>query len=132
MTSCTLQQCVSLLLHSLISCLISLIPCRRPATVIKYYHAEFPLQEAEIALLYDLIAMRLCISVVTSAERKQQEPDNAYLTISEQPAWALLRQLQAMNPAMVENCFRRACGMQPKPYTTQQIQALRERHLAPN
>ncbi|HAP65264.1 MAG TPA: peptidase M23, partial [Cytophagales bacterium] len=56
------------------------------------YHAEFPLQEAELEALHTLVAMRLVVSVTKSAINRTKEPENEYLQISEKPAWALLTQ----------------------------------------
>ena len=68
-------------------------PLSAAAQVVAGYHAAFPLSEAELEVLYPLICSRLCISVVNSAYQQKVEPGNAYLTISEKPAWTLLEQL---------------------------------------
>ena len=82
--------------------------------IIKAYHAQFPLQPDEINLLYDLIAMRLCMSVVNSAERKRQHPADPYLTISEAPAWDLLSKWHKINPKTARTLFYQACGLVPE------------------
>ncbi len=88
-------------------------PLAAALPVISGYHEVWPLTEAEIESLYDFIAMRLCLSVVISAEQKTQEPDNAYLIISEKPAWELLRRWQDIHPRFAHYSFRRACGLPP-------------------
>ena len=85
-------------------------PLAAAATVIKAYHAVFPLQEAELAVLFDLICMRLCVSVVNSALRKQENPEDAYLVISERPAWQLLKKLHGVSANHALSCFHAACG----------------------
>lgn len=87
------------------------------AQVIGGYHAAYPLMEAELALLYDLVAMRLCTSVALSAYRKTRFPDNAYLTVSETPAWAALERLAAINPRLFHYAMRAACGLPACPRT---------------
>lgn len=80
------------------------------------YHKAFPLEEAELELLYTLVAMRLVISVTKSAINKIQEPDNTYLLISEKPAWDLLSKWRAIPPQYAHYSFRAACGLTPVPH----------------
>lgn len=93
-------------------------PLAAAAAVIAGYHAEYPLSEAEIALLFPLIVMRLAVSVTNSALRKTLEPDDPYLTISEAPAWAALEQLDRIQPPFAHYVFRHACGLPPVPHAT--------------
>lgn len=86
-------------------------PLAAAATIIKAYHAVFPLEAREINLLFDLITMRLCTSVVNSAVRKKENPSDPYLVISEKPAWKLLNQLQGTDASFARDLFRRACGL---------------------
>lgn len=99
-------------------------PLSAAAQVVAGYHAAFPLSEAELEVLYPLICSRLCISVVNSAYQQKVEPDNAYLTISEKPAWTLLEQLVNIHPRLAYYTFRHACGLQPCPSTTALVQWL--------
>ena len=80
------------------------------------YYQKFPLQEAELAVLYTLVAMRLVISVTKSAINKRQEPDNTYLLISEKSAWAVLKHWQTIPAAFAHFSFRHACGFSPVPH----------------
>jgi 4-aminobutyrate aminotransferase-like enzyme/Ser/Thr protein kinase RdoA (MazF antagonist) len=90
-------------------------PLAAAAHVVAGYHKAFPLNEAEIEALYPLICARLCISVVNSAYQQKVEPQNDYLTISEQPAWALLEQLVDVHPRLAHYTFRHACHLPPYP-----------------
>ncbi len=83
--------------------------------VVGGYHEALPLSEEEIALLPSLIAIRLCISVALSAYQQAQEPDNAYLSVSERPAWDLLARLAEMPPGLLHYALRAACGLEPHP-----------------
>jgi 4-aminobutyrate aminotransferase-like enzyme/Ser/Thr protein kinase RdoA (MazF antagonist) len=74
------------------------------------FHAEYPLREEELDLLFDLIRARLVISVTMSATRREKVGDNPYLAISEAPAWRLLRRMDAMNPRFAAAILRHACG----------------------
>jgi 4-aminobutyrate aminotransferase-like enzyme/Ser/Thr protein kinase RdoA (MazF antagonist) len=102
-------------------------PLAAAAQVVAGYHQAFPLHEAEIALLYPLICARLSVSVTNSAYRKTLEPDDPYLTISEQPAWTALEQLAGINPRFAHYTFRQACGLAPVPHSAAVVGWLRER-----
>lgn len=78
--------------------------------VISGYHKILPLEETEIERLYWLIAARLCMSVCHSASEKLRQPENKYITISEKPAWELLRKWVTINPVFVVSHFRKAAG----------------------
>ena len=90
-------------------------PLRAAAHMVRGYHGAYPLQAAELAVLYDLIVARLCSSVLVSAFRSTIEPDNAYLQISEAPAWDLLETLADIHPRFACYTFREACGLDPDP-----------------
>lgn len=90
-------------------------PLGAASTLIAAFHAEYPLEEAEVDLLFDLIMARLVISVSISATRKAQVEDNPYLAISEAPAWTLLRRMAAMNRRLATAILRRACGFDAVP-----------------
>ncbi len=68
------------------------------ADVLKGYHRVYPLNDSEIAVLFDLICLRLCTSVCMSAQERSLAPDNEYLAISEQPAWHTLKKLAEIDP----------------------------------
>jgi 4-aminobutyrate aminotransferase-like enzyme/Ser/Thr protein kinase RdoA (MazF antagonist) len=79
------------------------------------YHKIYPLHSDELDLLFDLIAMRLVISVTLSASRRDRVKDNAYLNISEAPAWAALERLRAMDPMLATGLVRHVCGLEAAP-----------------
>jgi len=83
------------------------------AQVVAGYHREFPLREEEIALLYPLIGMRLAVSAVNSARRKSLKPGDAYVTVSEAPAWEAVERLAKIFPRFANYTFRCACGLGP-------------------
>lgn len=85
-------------------------PIEAAAHVVRGYHQELPVTEREIDILFYLIAIRLCISVVMSAGSKKQNPDNTYLDATEPLAWQLLDELIAINPLKVTNRFRQQSG----------------------
>jgi 4-aminobutyrate aminotransferase-like enzyme/Ser/Thr protein kinase RdoA (MazF antagonist) len=91
-------------------------PLTSAAHVVRGYHAVHPLSEAEIALLYPLMLTRLAASVTNSAHRKLSEPDNAYLLVSEAPAWAALKRCEAIHPRLAHYTLRHACGLPAVPH----------------
>ncbi len=83
------------------------------AQFITAYHAEFPLLEMELEVLFDLVCMRLCMSVCISSRRSREFADNDYLLVSQGPALALLSRLANINPEFATLWFRSACGLRP-------------------
>jgi Ser/Thr protein kinase RdoA (MazF antagonist) len=63
------------------------------------FERELPLTIDEGAVVADLVALRLCMSVSLSAHQSRLAPDDPYLTISEAPAWKLLATLADEMPA---------------------------------
>lgn len=94
------------------------------------YHHVYPLTETELAVLYPLITMRLCMSVCISAYQQALQPENRYLSVSEAPAWALLEQLVTIPPNLAHYRLRAACGLPPIPHSTVTIDWLHERQTA--
>lgn len=84
-------------------------PLRAAQALVGGYHRALPLTESEIGLLFDLICMRLCMSVCICAHQRRLEPDNDYLSIDEQQSWNLLGRLQEIayaeaREAMLDTC----------------------------
>lgn len=79
------------------------------------YCKEFPLTEPECSALFAHIGARLVISVTCSALNRAENPDNAYLQISDGPAWALLEKLRRIQPELVHAVVRHANGLEPCP-----------------
>lgn len=85
-------------------------PLAAAARVVAGYQALHPLGEAEVDLLDALIETRLAVSVVNSAIQRSAAPDNAYLTVSEAPAWETLQRLARHPPRFARCVLRDACG----------------------
>ncbi len=92
-------------------------PVSAAAQVIGGYHATFALTEEELALLYDLVALRLCTSAALAAYRKMRFPEQTYLTVSEAPVWAALDRLAGISPRLFQYAMRDACGLPACPRT---------------
>ena len=83
--------------------------------VVAAYHRVNPLLPEEIAILWTLIRARLAVSVVNSALQGVERPENAYLGISERPAWTLLERMAAVSPRRATYSLRAACGLPAHP-----------------
>lgn len=81
--------------------------------VLKGYQKVLPLEEFEIHLLYYIVAMRLCLSVANSAKARFLDPENEYISVSEDKAWSMLSQWIKLSPRAAENSFRKAAGLPP-------------------
>jgi 4-aminobutyrate aminotransferase-like enzyme/Ser/Thr protein kinase RdoA (MazF antagonist) len=88
-------------------------PLASAAHVVRGYHSANPLDETELELLYPLICLRLCTSVVLSAESARRHPTNEYLMVSEKGAWTLLERLADVDPAYAMAAFRLAAELEP-------------------
>jgi len=104
-------------------------PLEIASEVIKGYCELFPLEEIELRVLYYLVAGRLCTSVCNSAYTKTLKPDSEYITISERPAWKLLRKWLGINPVKAEDEFRKAAGFEATTKTILKSQLKKRKEL---
>ncbi|KTD07176.1 phosphotransferase [Legionella jamestowniensis] len=87
-------------------------PLQAAAAIIEKYHGIYPLQEDEVEVLFDLILIRLCVTVVHSMLRNDSHDLNDTLSIAEEPAWKLLRELSQVNSLDATRIFKEACQME--------------------
>lgn len=100
------------------ACMGSKDPMAACEQIVAAYHGQFPLRSAEIDCVFPLIRARLAMTVTMAAFQRQQRPDDAYYSISEQPAWELLAQLGHVHPRWATYRFRKACGLTAHPQTS--------------
>ena len=93
-------------------------PLRAAAEVVAGYYRAFPLSETELAVLFPLMGMRLAVSVTNSAQRATVKPDDAYVTVSEAPAWEALARLAQIHPSFAHYILRDACRLEPVPQSS--------------
>ncbi|MDH3629533.1 MAG: phosphotransferase [Gammaproteobacteria bacterium] len=84
-------------------------PLRAAQALVGGYHRALPLTATEIGLLFDLICMRLCMSVCICAHQRRLEPDNDYLSIDQQQSWDLLERLQGITCSEAHEAFHETC-----------------------
>jgi 4-aminobutyrate aminotransferase-like enzyme len=90
-------------------------PLSAARNVVAGFNRELALGDDELDVLYDLMAMRLCLSVCIAAWRGRDNPDNQYLRISQHGARKLLAQWRVIHPRIALGAFRAACGLAPMP-----------------
>ncbi len=82
------------------------------AEIIAGYHELIPLEDAELRILYDLIAARLTMLNVIASWRVTIHPYNRdYIAGGINETWSILEAWHAQNPADVTRKFFRACGL---------------------
>ena len=90
-------------------------PLAVAASVVRGYHAVSPLTADEVAALFGLVCLRLCMSVAVAADQQRQRPGDEYLAISQAPIRRTLPRLAAIPARVASATFRLACGMPPVP-----------------
>jgi Ser/Thr protein kinase RdoA (MazF antagonist) len=80
------------------------------------YHAVCPLTEAEVDVLFDLIATRLLITVAITGWRAALYPENrAYILRNNPLSWAGLESFSGLPRVQAQQALRAACGFRSKP-----------------
>jgi 4-aminobutyrate aminotransferase-like enzyme/Ser/Thr protein kinase RdoA (MazF antagonist)/murein DD-endopeptidase MepM/ murein hydrolase activator NlpD len=102
-------------------------PIGAACLVARGYHASRPLSEDEVAVLFALMATRLCLSVTVAAAQQAERPDNNYLGISQAPIRETLPKLAAVHPRLAHYRLRGACGLPPVPHAPRVVEYLRSR-----
>ncbi|HEK84912.1 MAG: aminotransferase class III-fold pyridoxal phosphate-dependent enzyme [Candidatus Saccharicenans sp.] len=82
--------------------------------ILSAYHQKNPLRPEELDILFYLLLARITISLTMSAWRRKVEPDNTYMTISENPGRRLLDFLLSENPEKWRKLFYEACRLKMK------------------
>ena len=102
-------------------------PLTAAAAVVTGYHSEYPLTGDEIAALFGLVKLRLCMSVCLAAHQQNQRVGDDYLTISQQSIRDTLPKLAAIDLRLAQDTFREACGLSPVLATSTKARTLAER-----
>ncbi len=90
-------------------------PLSAAADIIAGYHDAYPLEPAEIDLLYPLARTRLAMSATFSGRWRATHADGGYHTISETAVRELMVTLQSVSPNLARYTFRDACGLEACP-----------------
>jgi Ser/Thr protein kinase RdoA (MazF antagonist) len=89
-------------------------PLTTAAAIVRGYHAEYPLRDDELAAIFPLASLRLCMSACIAAWQQQQRPDDEYLAVSQEPIRRTLPVLATIAPRVAEQTLRQACGLAPR------------------
>ena len=107
-------------------------PLMAAATVTRGFHDQTPLSEDEANVVYSLARARLGASVSISAWRRQEAGEvDAYLTVSERPAWDMLSKLDEIPEPFAEGVIRDACGLPACPRNSVLVNWLDRHKFAP-
>ncbi|MDA0327380.1 MAG: aminotransferase class III-fold pyridoxal phosphate-dependent enzyme [Gemmatimonadetes bacterium] len=91
-------------------------PLMAAAAVARGFHETTPLSTDEVNVVYALARARLGASVSISAWRQHESGEvDDYLTVSERPAWDMLRRLHDIPVRLAEGVIRDACGFPASP-----------------
>jgi len=85
-------------------------PLDAAAAVVRGYHRRRPIGDAEIAAVFGLVLLRLCMSVAIAAKQQAQRPGDAYLSVSQAPIARTLPRLAALDRDAVDAALRAARG----------------------
>jgi 4-aminobutyrate aminotransferase-like enzyme/Ser/Thr protein kinase RdoA (MazF antagonist) len=111
-------------------------PLRAAEAIVRGYHAAHPLTDDEVAALFGLAQLRLCVSVCMAAHQQRQRPGDEYLSISQAAIHRTLPVLAGIHPDAAEEAFRSACGLAPSgttlPVPEDVTLARRRERLGPN
>lgn len=100
-------------------------PLMAAAAVVRGFHRTTPLSEDEIDVVYTLARARLGASVAISAWRRHEmEEMDEYTTITERPAWEMIRTLDDIPVRLAEGVIRDACGLPAHPRTPRLVRWL--------
>src|SRR5215207_4947823 len=80
-------------------------PLAAAAAILRGYHSTHPLTQDEIAALFGLVQLRLCVSICIAAYQQAQRPDDQYLSISQAPIQRTLPALASIHPDVAEEMF---------------------------
>jgi Ser/Thr protein kinase RdoA (MazF antagonist) len=80
-------------------------PIELALSMTRAYHEVYPLQVEERRMLFPLVCLRLCSSVLISSHDQQSQAPNEYLTTSQAPAWRLLECFASRSSKDIEARF---------------------------
>lgn len=109
-------------------------PVGAAAEIVRGYNEVTPLEDAELRVLYDLIAARLTMLNVIASWRVTIHPYNTeYITGGVEETWTMLAAWRKLDPEEVTKRFFRVCGLwelDDVDSTTKEINETRQSHLS--
>ena len=83
--------------------------------IIKGFNSEIKISEIEIEFLYELILLRISISILKSSLNEKYNPGNKYLQVSKDDMLLIFDKWADINQELATYFFRNACGFTPTP-----------------
>jgi Ser/Thr protein kinase RdoA (MazF antagonist) len=81
--------------------------------IVRAYHAEQPLKTEETDLLFDLVAMRMAMTILITEWRARRYPENRAYILKNHPAASLgLSRLDEISREAAQEQFRKACALE--------------------
>jgi 4-aminobutyrate aminotransferase-like enzyme/Ser/Thr protein kinase RdoA (MazF antagonist) len=99
--------------------------------VVRGYREHMTLDDNELASLFGLVALRLCMSACIAADQLRQRPDNLYLGVSQSSIQRTLPTLAAIPFGLARAVLREAAGADSVPASARVTEYLRGQNPAP-
>jgi 4-aminobutyrate aminotransferase-like enzyme/Ser/Thr protein kinase RdoA (MazF antagonist) len=106
-------------------------PLSVAACVVRGYHEHVTLADSELASLFGLVGLRLCMSVCIAADQLRQRPDNLYLGVSQSAIQRALPMLSSIPFGLAHAVLREAAGVESVPQSERVIGYLTKADPAP-
>ena len=102
-------------------------PLGAAANVVRGYAEKLALHDDELAALFGLATMRLCVSACIAATQLGEKPDHEYLAVSQGAIGRTLPHLAQIPVGLATAVFREASGKTPAPRTPGVVEFLKNR-----
>ena len=107
-------------------------PLATAATMVRGYCEAVAPTDDELAALFGLVVLRLCMSVCIAADQQRQRPDNEYLGVSQDAIARALPALATIPFPLAEAAFREAAGVGRTPAAQRVVAFLeKQQSIAP-
>jgi 4-aminobutyrate aminotransferase-like enzyme/Ser/Thr protein kinase RdoA (MazF antagonist) len=108
-------------------------PLAAASALLRGVHAANAIPAPELDAVLPLVLARLSVTVTNAARARVEEPANAYLQVTEDGAWRLLAQLDAVTSETASRTLREACYPgAPAGLAPAELGARRARSLGPS
>ena len=85
-------------------------PLHDASAIIEGYVSVFPITREEAAVVMELAAMRLAVSITLSSIKMQEYPDHDYIVIGQKPGYKVLKTLDGLSWADIRAVGLKAAG----------------------
>ena len=107
-------------------------PVGAAANVVRGFSEKLAPSDEELAALFGLAAMRLCVSACIAAAQLGEKPDHEYLAVSQGAIGRTLPRLTQIPFGLATAVFRAAAGKTPAPRSTHVVEFLKNHGMFPS